>query len=143
MFLVDTNVISELSPVKMQPNPNVRAWLLQAGHTVVISVVTLMEVDFGIARASRSGAQRKAAALTQWRDELVTSYGATMLPVGLDVAARAGQLKSVAEGLGITPGVEDILIAATALDHHLTLATRNERHFRPLGVTVVNPYLIV
>ena len=78
--------------------------------------------------------------LERWIGELVSQYGARVVPVDAEIARRWGLLSGELTRKGITTLVADGLIAATALVHGLTLATRNVDDFRPFGVEIVNPW---
>ena len=131
-MLVDTNVISELA--RPRPNPRVVRWL--AGQSRIhLSVVTLEELAFGVARAT-GGARTR---LATWLDALVAARPA-LLDVTPAIARASGELRAVREARGRRVAMADMLIAATALAHGLTLATRNERDFEGCGVKVLNPF---
>jgi toxin FitB len=134
MWLLDTMVISEL---RMQaPDPNVVAWLASVSeNSLFLSVVTVSEIQRGIVGQRRKDAIF-ARRLQQWLEMLLRNYGDRILPVTSDVARRWGELSAAVGHDGA-----DLVIAATALQHGLTVVTRNEKHFQPLGVLLVNPYL--
>jgi predicted nucleic acid-binding protein len=132
MFLVDTNVVSELT--RKQPSVHVTAWL-QRQPAVVISVVTIEELSYGIARA-RSPRRRQ---LNRWLDELVGA-AAAVLDVTEAVGRSAGELRAAREDTGRRVAQADMLIAATALVHGLVLATRNVRDFSGCGLAIVDPF---
>ncbi len=98
-----------------------------------ISVVTVGEIEQGVTQQQQQDVPF-ARDLGLWLDRVLGWYGDRILPVDVASARRWGQL-SAALGHG---GV-DILIAATALEHGLTVVTRNVRHFEPTGVPVLNP----
>jgi len=106
-----------------------------------LSAVTIAEVVDGIAKARREGATRKAATLSAWLDTLLHLYGDSILAFDAAVARIAGTLSDVARGQGQAPGFADIVVVATARHHGLTILTRNVRHFLPLGVLVVDPFV--
>lgn len=133
MFLLDTVTISELR--KRGPARSVVAWMRKRREEeLFLSVVTVGEIQRGIA-AKRHSDPDFAASLSQWLDTLLQVYGDRVLPMGADIARRWGDLSWKAGH-----GGADVLIAATALQHKLTVVTRNVRHFEPLGVPVVNPF---
>ena len=137
MFLVDTNVISAMAPSKRDAARDLVAWLDQASAYLFLSVVTAAEVASGIAKAQREGAFTKARRLREWWQAIEHLYGPKVLPFDLRCAHAAGRMLDDARSS--RPGFEDIAIAATARVHGLTVLTRNLRHFRPLGVPVLNP----
>jgi predicted nucleic acid-binding protein len=146
MYLIDTNVISAGARAKTQAGTSPVAWMDlvtwmdEASDALFLSVVTVTEIEDGIAKARREGATRKAADLAEWLEALVHLYGSRILAIDLAVSRTAGKLSDTARGRGHAPGFADILIAATALHHNLVILTRNIRHFEPLGVPVLNPF---
>jgi predicted nucleic acid-binding protein len=138
MFLLDTNVISALAPHNVDRHPDLIAWMRRNDRLLRLSVVTASEVEAGIVKAVRTGARAKSASLRRWWSGLVELYDDRILQVDLRIAEAAGQMLD--EARAHEPGYGDILIAATARVHGLTVLTRNERHFAPLGVEVVDPF---
>jgi len=136
-FLIDTSVLSTLAPGRAEPKP--AGWLRENDGALFLPVVVLSEIRQGIAKLERVGASRKAAALSAWFDETLQIFAGALLPVGIEIALIAGSLSDRANGLGANPGYADILIAATAEHHGLTVASRNLRHFQPLGVACLDP----
>lgn len=139
MFLLDTNVVSALAPHNVDRHPELVAWMRRNDRLLRLSVVTASEVEAGIAKAVRMGARAKSASLRKWWAGLVELYDDKILQVDLRIAEAAGQMLD--EARAHDPGYEDILIAATARVHGMTVLTRNERHFAPLGVDVVDPFI--
>jgi toxin FitB len=128
-LLVDTNVISELA--RPRPDPQVVAWA--AGLTrLIVSVVTVEEVWFGLS-------QRKNARIERWFED-VFAHDSDILPITPTIARHAGVMRGQLARRGRVRTQADLLIAATAAQHGLSLATRNERDFADCGVTVVNPF---
>nr|WP_294524225.1 type II toxin-antitoxin system VapC family toxin [uncultured Rhodopila sp.] len=140
-FLLDTNVISETAPARAGRDISVVRWLELRTDNLFLSVVTVAEIEAGIAFARRRKAHRKAAVLSDWLDAVLDLYGDRVLPLELDTARAAGQLSGKARAAGLSPGFPDIAIAATAMHRGLTILTRNLRHFQPLGVAVLDPFL--
>jgi len=133
MFLLDTVIISELR--KRQADEAVVRWVSQQeGDQLYLSVVTLGEIERGIAKR-RSGDPKFADELEAWLEGLTRLYADRILPVTSGVARRWGRLTAQ---LGHESA--DLLIAATALTHGLTVVTRNTTHFAPTGVRLVNPF---
>ena len=139
MYLVDTNVISARAPSRV-PLPDLAAWMDAHSADLFLSTVTIAEIEDGIAKAEREGATRKARDLTAWLETVLHLYAARILPFDLAIARLAGSLSDRARGQGHAPGFADIIIAATAQNHGLTILTRNLRHFEPLGVVVHDPF---
>lgn len=139
MFLVDTNVISALAPSKRQAIEQLVDWLDQAGAHLFLSVITAAEIRSGIAKAEREGATTKAQLLKEWWQSIEYLYAQKLLPFDLNCAHAAGQI--IDDARAHQPGFEDIAIAATAKVHGLTVLTRNMRHFEPLGVRSIDPFV--
>lgn len=133
MFLIDTDVLSALR--RGERHPAAARWLTaQRSSDLYPSVVTIGEIERGIKRElTRDPAF--ARALSDWLDSVLAWYGGRILQVDLSTAQRWGRLTAVLGHEGA-----DLLIAATALEHGLTVVTRNIRHFEPTGVPVFNPF---
>jgi predicted nucleic acid-binding protein len=139
MYLVDTNVLSSSSPSRPAPRALVD-WMDAHSVSLFLSVVTIAEVEDGIAKLRRERATRRSRDLTQWLEAVLHLYGDRILGLDTPTARIAGRLSDRARGQGHAPGFADIIIAATARQHGLTILSRNSRHFVPLGVPVLDPY---
>ncbi len=140
MFLVDTNVLSAVTPTKVASRPELAAWLEANSAQLYLSVVTVAEVEDGIAKARREGAARKADRLAGWLETVLHLYSARVLPLDVAAARVLGVLADDARAAGEAPGFADLAIAAIARCHGLVVLTRNLRHFRSLGVPVHDPF---
>ncbi len=105
-----------------------------------LSVITVAEIEDGIAKCRRTGAQRRADRLSEWLETLLHLYTSRVLPIDLEVGRRLGRLADRARGLGHAPGLADLAIAATAELHGYAVLTRNRRHFVPVGVVALDPF---
>ena len=133
MFLLDTDVLSALR--RRDRNPETVRWLeTQRTSDMHISVVTVGEIERGIAQQRRHNPPF-ADELSRWLDRVLRWYSDRILPVDIGTARRWGQLSAAIGNDSV-----DLLIAATALEHGLTVVTRNVRHFEPTGVPVVSPF---
>ena len=133
MFLMDTNVVSALRRPDRHPAPTL--WLqAQRASDVYLSVVTLGEIERGIARQTLQNPDF-ARALGEWFERILTWFADRVLTVDVVTARRWGRLSASVGNRDV-----DLLIAATALEHGLTVVTRNVRHFEPAGVPVFNPF---
>lgn len=133
MFLLDTVVLSELR--KRDRNPGLVAWIADRPTAdLFVSVVTIGEIQRGIVLQQAKDADF-AALLAGWLDRLLTVYAERILPFDLGAARRWGRLSAE---LGHDSA--DLMIAATGLEHGLTVVTRNLRHFQPTGVATLNPF---
>ena len=142
MYLVDTNVISAGAPSRLAP-PGLVDWMDVHSTVLSLSAVTVTEIEDGIAKLRREGATRKSADLTAWWETVLHLYGDRVLPLDTATARIAGALSDQARGQGQAPGLADIIIAATAQRHGLTILSRNVRHFTPLGVAALDPFAIL
>jgi predicted nucleic acid-binding protein len=117
----------------------VAAFLRNAGkESVFLSVMTVGEICKGIDMLPVS---QKRSSLQVWLDVEVRSWFAgRILPVTESIAERWGHLAAAAKQKGFTVAVVDGVIAATFLEHDLTVVTRNVKDFAGLGVTVLNPW---
>lgn len=105
----------------------------------VFSLVTVAEIEDGIAKLRREGATRRSADLTAWFDTVLHLYDDRILAFDTATARIAGAMSDRARGLGHAPGLADVIIAATAQYRRLTILSRNLRYLEPLGVAVVDP----
>jgi predicted nucleic acid-binding protein len=142
MYLFDTNIISVLAPRIDQQGQDeaVYRWLLAVKQPLFLSVISITEMEAGIAKARRVGASAKADRLRTWLDSVQQRYAARILPLDLLVAQTTGKMLDKARGRGTTPGFEDTAIAATAARHGLTVVTRNVKHFEVFEIPLFNPY---
>lgn len=132
MFLVDTDVLSLLR--RPDRSPAVGRWIAQQRTTdLYLSVVSVAEIERGIAR-QRPRDPAFAGTLAAWLDAVLSLYGDRILPVDASTARRWGRLSGALGHEGT-----DLLIAATAIEHGLTVVTRNVRHFERTGVPVLDP----
>ena len=109
-----------------------------APGSLYASVLTLAEIRRGIEILPAS---KRRSQLEQWLEgELLESFGTNLLPVTRAIGDRWAVLSARAQRRGAPLAVIDGLIAATALEHDLILATRNVRDFLDLGVSIFNPW---
>lgn len=135
-FLLDTNVISELRKPKHRADLRVRSWAgKQRPSDLYLSVITILEIELGIEKLDRRDGFQ-AGKLRAWlEDDVLSVFSRRILPVDVGVVRRAARLHVP------DPRPErDALIAATALVHDLTVATRNARDFAELDVLLVDPW---
>jgi predicted nucleic acid-binding protein len=136
-FLIDTNVISELT--KPRPDPGVVDWLDDADEDrMFISSVTIAEIRYGIERLT---AGKRRDHLTAWlADDLPNRFQDRVLPVDSQVGNGWGRMMARGRAAGRPVGIMDAFIAATAECHDLSLITRNVTDFELLGLRTVNPW---
>jgi predicted nucleic acid-binding protein len=136
-FLLDTNVISEL--VKPKPEARVTRWIDGTDESLLyLSVLSMGEIRKGI--ASVPNAARRVS-LEAWLDyDLVLRFSGRVLEVDQAVADRWGRITAKALAANSALPVIDGLLAATAMQHNLTLVTRNTKDVAATGVAVFNPW---
>ena len=135
MFLLDTNVLSELRR-RDRTDRNVAAWADALDPAdLFLSAITILEIEAGTLLIERRD-PAQGALLRAWIDHRVLpAFAGRILAVDTAVAQRCARLHVP------DPRAErDALIAATALVHRLKVATRNVADFRPMGVEIVNPW---
>jgi predicted nucleic acid-binding protein len=133
-FLLDTNVLSEAG--KPSPAASVCSFLV-GNADLLISVISIHEIEYGVGLLPPS---RRRADLESRMAMVISTFGARILPVGEPEAKRAAHLRAEARRLGRTLHLPDALIAATAKERGLTMATRNVADFEHLGVDVIDPW---
>lgn len=137
MFLLDTNVISELRKVRAgRADPHVVSWSRRTALTdQFISTITAMELEIGVRRIERRDTSQ-GLLLRRWLEtQVLPQFAGRILPVDLPIALQCAALHVPdrrEEG--------DAMIAATALVHGLTVVTRNTHDFERKGVPLLNPW---
>jgi len=134
-YLLDTNVISEL--VRPRPSLHVRKFL-EAESDLYLSAITLHELSCGAERAPDPGRKIK---LLAWIKEITAQFGARIIGLDTAIAEHSGRLRALAEHVGASADPLDAMIAATAMQRGLVLATRNVKDFAPFGVQLRNPWV--
>lgn len=137
MYLLDTNVVSELRKVKAgRADPNVAAWARRVLTTeLYLSVVTVQELELGLLLKERQDAAQGRALRTWLEGQVLPAFAGRILPVTVAIARQCAAL-NVPE----TKPERDGLMAATALVHGLTLVTRAGQDFQGTGVTLLDPW---
>ena len=137
MFVLDTNVVSELRKIRVgTADPRVTAWAdsVDAG-SLYLSAITILELEMGVLQLERKD-PRQGAVLRTWLDTLVLpEFNGRILPIDTVVAQRCARLH-----VPNRRGERDALIAATALAHGMTFVTRNLADFEATGAPLLNPW---
>jgi predicted nucleic acid-binding protein len=128
-FIVDTNILSET--FKPRPNPTVTQWLTTQ-TTLGVSVISLEELTYGLDH-------RHSTTKMAWLKSFLARH-CQLLPVTDDIAQHSALMRSRFRQQGITRSQSDMLIAATAAHHNLTVATRNIKDFRGCGLRLFDPF---
>jgi hypothetical protein len=140
MFLLDTNVVSELRKAKAdKADPNVTAWAASVPvGSLFVSVITILELETGVLLVERRDPPQ-GALLRSWLDsQVLPAFNNRVLPIDISVAQRCARLHVP------DPRAErDALIAATALVHGMTVVTRNVSDFVLTGVPTLNPWIAI
>ncbi|NYZ69681.1 type II toxin-antitoxin system VapC family toxin [Endozoicomonas sp. SM1973] len=137
MYLLDTNVISQL--MRLNPNPNVLSFFKEAKkkkQPIYLSAITIGEIRKGITKLTRRKDIKQAEYLKQKLTTIMRDYAGLILPIDEDVSEAWGVI------LGNTDDTNaiDKLIAATAAVYNLTVVTRNIQDIEPTGVKCLNPF---
>jgi predicted nucleic acid-binding protein len=140
MYLVDTKRAVGRRPWGYSAGAGTDDWMERNSEQLYLSVITVAEVEAGIAKSRRQGAGRKAGRLAAWLGTLLHLHSARVLPLDIVVARLLGTLSDQARGAGHAPGLADLAIAATAASREYTVLTRNMRHFREIGVRCHDPF---
>ena len=129
IYLLDTNIVSEF--IKKSPDQQVMTWL-QNVRLLAVSAITVKEANYGLAWQPNPA---RLALINGVFDQLHVFH-----PITEAIARRAGILRGQFQAQGIARSAPDILIAATAQEHQLVLATKNTRDFLGCAVQLVNPF---
>lgn len=132
-YLIDANVLSE--PTKLAPSPQVIAWLSANEGDFVVDSIVLGEICIGILALP---AGRKRGRLEQWFEQVAGAV--ECLPWDAAVSRRWARLVIGLRKKGRTMPLLDAMVAATALEHGLTVVTRNLRDFQHAGVSLFDPF---
>ena len=137
MYLLDTNVISEMRKLKSgRADPNVQHWANSVlTSELYVSVITLLELKVGVLQLMRKD-PRQGQILRGWLfDQVFVLFADHTLVVNSEITLRCAELH-----VPITASRYDSLLAATALVHNMTVVTRNTVDFASTGVSVLNPW---
>lgn len=135
MYLLDTNVISELRSGKPKQSPLVRKWAAtQRSNMLYLSAISVLELEIGVCLLERR-TPPQGQALRRWLDGVRNEFSDRILPFAENTALACAPLH-----VPNKQADRDAMIAATALEHGFTVVTRNVTDFKSTGVRVVNPW---
>jgi toxin FitB len=140
MFVLDTNVVSELRKVRLgKADTNLTVWAESVDAAeLFVSAITIMELELGVLSIERKDATQ-GAMLRSWLEQhVLPEFSGRTLPVDTAVAQRCARLH-----VPDKHNERDALIAATALVHGMTVVTRNIDDFKPTGVNLINPWVVL
>lgn len=138
MYVLDTNVVSELRKIRLgRADPHVAQWADSVAYVdMYLSAITVQELEIGVSLAERRD-PTQGAMFRAWIDnQVLPAFAGRILPVDTAVAQRSAKLR-----IPDPRPVRDCLIAATALVHGMTVVTRNIVDFEASGVKLLNPWL--
>lgn len=137
MYVLDTNVLSELRKVRLgKADGNVVAWTESVdAANLFVSAITIMELELGVLSIERKDATQGAMLRSWLEQQVLPEFSERTLPIDIAVAQRCARLH-----VPDKRGERDALIAATALVHGMSVVTRNVADFKPTGVAIVNPW---
>jgi len=140
MYVLDTNVVSELRKVRLgKADANVAAWAEGVdAASLFVSAITIMELELGVLSVERRDAAQGTVLRLWLEQQVLPEFAGRTLPVDTAVAQRCARLH-----VPDRRGERDALIAATALVHGMAVVTRNAADFEPTGVGIVNPWVTV
>lgn len=137
MFILDTNVVSELRKVRLgKADANVAAWAENANAAdLFVSAITILELELGVLSVERKDATQGTMLRAWLEQQVLPEFDGRILSIDTIVAQNCARLH-----VPNKRSERDALIAATALVHGMTVVTRNVADFSPTGVTVLNPW---
>lgn len=136
-YLLDTNVLSLLDPRRAEHRGHLPAWLELHGAAMALSAITLTEIENGVLKLKRLGQTARAEEIAALAASIRMDFAESILPLDAAVAVRIAHLAE--RGRPLVIELPDLIIAATAEVHGLTVLTRNLKHFGPTGVPVLDP----
>jgi toxin FitB len=137
MYFLDTNIVSLFDPRRAGEAAPVIHWMREHDPLLFLSTITLTEIEAGILKLMRERKEARARQLVALRDGLIADFNERLLSLDVEVALTLARLAEAVRPMVIER--PDLIIAATARVHGLTVLTRNVRHFEPTGVHAIDP----
>ncbi len=137
MYILDTNIVSELRKVKLgKANPNVAKWAESVDVAALyLSVMSIQELEIGVLLAERRDPAQGAILRAWMTDQVLPAFSKRIISIDVKIAQQSALLH-----VPNPRPVRDCLIAATALVHGMTVVTRNVADFQLAGLAVINPF---
>jgi toxin FitB len=139
MYLLDTNIVSMLDPRRQPQAPELISWLERNGASLYLSVMTITEMDAGVLKLRRDNKARRANEIATLITAILTDFADRVLPLDIEAARHLARLSAATYQQPVA--LPDLIIAATAARHGLTVLTRNMRDFSRLDVAALDPFV--
>lgn len=137
MYLLDTNIVSMLDPRRQAHAAELIGWLERNGGSVFVSVVTITEMDAGVLKLRREGKTGRADELAALVSTILAEFDDRVLDIDVETARQVARLGELTYRQPVS--LPDLIVAATAVRHGLTILTRNMREFGRLGLPALDP----
>lgn len=137
MYLLDTNIVLLFDPRRIREAQSLVHWMREHDSLLFLSTITVTEIETGILKLRREGKNARANQLIALRDSIIADFRDRLLPLDVEVALAVARLAEAIKPMVLDRF--DLIIAATARVHGLTVLTRNMRHFEPIGVPALDP----
>lgn len=138
MYLLDTNIVSMLDPRRHTHAPALIEWLERNGASLFLSVMSIAEMDAGVLKLRREGKSERADEIASLVAAILADFGDRVLPMDIETARHLAQLGEAVHRQPVA--LPDLIIAATAGRHGLTVLTHNLAEFGRLGVPALDPF---
>jgi predicted nucleic acid-binding protein len=138
MYLLDTNVVSMLDPRRRALASDIVDWIEHNGAGLYLSVMTITEMDAGALKLRREGKVARADQIEQLINGILSDFSDRILAMDIETARHLARLSAAAYRNPIA--LPDLIIAATAVRHGLTVLTRNMKDFEKLDVKALDPF---
>lgn len=135
MILVDSNIWRQTE--NPGGDPTVQQWLSDNDANLALSAVVLGEMHFGMKLMPEG---KRKTDIAQWLEQLSRSFEGSIVSFDRDCAVAFGELAAHEKRAGRNPSTIDLQIAAQAITHRMSIATRNVKDFAHSGVTLINPW---
>jgi predicted nucleic acid-binding protein len=139
LYLLDTNIVSMLDPRRHRHAPALIEWMERNGASLFLSVMTITELDAGVLRLRREDKATRADEIASLVSAILADFESRVLAIDIETARHIARLGALTFRQPVA--LPDLIIAATALRHGLTVLTRNMGNFGRLDVPARNPFV--